>query len=45
LTFLDANGIVLLEKDNVLYDAMIQIGTRQMNKAQLAELFRKLAAN
>jgi death-on-curing protein len=43
LTFLDLNGITRLPNDAALYDAMIAIANKQLNKVGLAALFRKPA--
>jgi death-on-curing protein len=43
LTFLDLNGITRLPDDAALYDAMIAIANKQLNKVGLAALFRKAA--
>jgi len=41
LTFLDLNGIRTLPSDNQLYDAMIAIANKTLNKAGLAALLRE----
>ncbi len=43
LLFLRGNGITKVPSDNELYDAMIAIAERRMDKAGLADLFRKAA--
>jgi death-on-curing protein len=43
ITFLDLNGVRIPEPEDALYVAMIDTGTRQMTKAQLAGLLRELA--
>jgi death-on-curing protein len=42
LTFLEANGHRYGTDDGTLYDAMIAIAEKRMNKAALATLFRKI---
>ena len=42
LAFLRLNGHPVLEDDGSLYDGMIAIANKQMNKAGLAEVFRRL---
>jgi len=41
--FLDLNGFRLVEQDDRLYEAMIAIGTRRMEKAGLAQVLRELS--
>jgi death on curing protein len=43
LVFLDINGYVVLDEDMKLYDAMIAIANKQMNKYDLAELLKQLS--
>jgi death-on-curing protein len=43
LVFLDLNGITVLDPQEQLYDAMIAIAERRMNKDGLAELLRELS--
>ena len=43
LTFLELNGAGSLPDDESLYDAMIAIANKQLDKAGLAFLFRKAA--
>jgi death-on-curing protein len=43
LTFLDLKGITRLPDDTALYDAMIAIANKHLNKIGLAGLFRKAA--
>jgi death-on-curing protein len=42
LVFLDLNGVAVIDRDEKLYDAMIAIAERRMDKAGLAALFREL---
>jgi death on curing protein len=42
LVFLDLNGIIVLDPQEKLYDAMIAIAERRMGKDGLAELLREL---
>lgn len=42
LVFLDLNGVTVLDPEEKLYDAMIAIAERRMNKDGLAELLREL---
>lgn len=44
LVFLDLNGVIILDPEEKLYDAMIAIAERRMDKDGLAELLRELAA-
>lgn len=44
LVFMDLNGITILDPQAKLYDAMIAIAERQMDKEDLAELLRELSA-
>ena len=44
LVFLDFNGVTILDPEEKLYDAMIAIAERRMDKDGLAELLRELAA-
>jgi death on curing protein len=41
--FLGLNGFRLIEQDDRLYDAMIAVGTRRMDKAGLARVLRELS--
>jgi death-on-curing protein len=43
LVFLDLNGVIVIDPQERLYDAMIDIAERRMNKDGLADLFRILA--
>ena len=43
LVFLDLNGITVLDPQEKLYDAMIAIAERHMDKGGLAELLRELS--
>ncbi|MET0650274.1 MAG: type II toxin-antitoxin system death-on-curing family toxin [Pyrinomonadaceae bacterium] len=43
LVFLDLNGIIVLDPQEKLYDAMIAIAERRMDKDGLAELLRELS--
>jgi death-on-curing protein len=43
LVFLDLNGVTVLDPRERLYDAMIAIAERQMDKDGLAELLRELS--
>jgi len=43
LVFLDINGFVILDKDMKLYDAMIAIANKQMDKYDLARLLKTLS--
>jgi death-on-curing protein len=43
LVFLDINGWVVSDPDQLLYDAMVAISARRLDKPGLAELLRKLA--
>lgn len=45
LVFLDLNGITVLDPEEKLYDAMISIAERRMDKDGLAELLRELVAS
>jgi death-on-curing protein len=45
LVFLDLNGVTILDPQERLYDAMIAIAERRMDKDGLAELLRELDAN
>ncbi len=45
LVFLDLNGVTILDPQEKLYDAMIAIAERRMDKDGLAELLRELAAS
>jgi len=42
LVFLDLNGITVLDPQEKLYDAMIAIAERRMDKGGVAELLREL---
>ena len=44
LVFLDLNGVIILDPEEKLYDAMIAIAERRMDKDGLAELLRGLTA-
>jgi death on curing protein len=44
LAFLQANGGYRTPNQNELYDAMIAIAEKRLNKAGLAEIFRRRAA-
>lgn len=41
--FLGLNGFRLVEQGDRLYEAMIAVGTRRMDKAGLAQVFRELS--
>ena len=41
--FLGLNGFRLIEQDDRLYEAMIAVGTRRMDKAGLAQVLRELS--
>ena len=41
--FLGLNGFRLIEQDDRLYEAMIAVGTRRMDKAGLAQVLRGLS--
>ena len=43
LVFLDINGFEILDENMRLYDAMIAIANKQMNKYDLAKLFEELS--
>jgi death-on-curing protein len=43
LTFLALNGFPVEDPESALYDAMIEVASRRMTKAQLANLLRDLA--
>jgi death-on-curing protein len=43
LLFLELNGIALREQDELLATAMLDIAARRASKADLADLFRRLA--
>jgi death on curing protein len=43
LVFLDLNGVTVLDPQEKLYDAMIAIAERRMDKDGLAELLRELS--
>ena len=43
LVFLDLNGVTVLDAEEKLYDAMIAVAERRMDKDGLAELLRELA--
>lgn len=43
LVFLDLNGITVFDPEERLYDAMIAVAERRMDKERLAELLRELA--
>ncbi len=42
LVFLDLNGVVIRDPEGALYDAMIALAERRMEKAGLAALLRRL---
>lgn len=42
--FLALNGFRLIEQEDRLYEAMIAVGTRRLDKAGLAQLLRELSA-
>lgn len=42
LSFLEGNGVFIQESTNRLYEAMIAIAERRMDKAEVAESFRQL---
>jgi death-on-curing protein len=42
LVFLELNGVTILDPKGSLKDAMMQVASSRMDKAQLAELLRKL---
>jgi death-on-curing protein len=42
--FLSLNGFHLIEQDDRLYEAMIAVGTRRLDKAGLAQVLRELSA-
>lgn len=44
LVFLDLNGITVLDPQEKLYDAMIAIAERRLDKDGLAELLRELSS-
>jgi death-on-curing protein len=41
--FLGLNGFRLVEQDDRLYEAMLAVGTRRMDKAGLAQVLRELS--
>jgi len=43
LLFLKANGVSRVPTDDQLYDAMIAIAEKRLDKAGLAEIFRRAA--
>jgi len=43
LVFLDINGFVILDEGMKLYDAMIAIANKEMDKYDLAELLKTLS--
>jgi len=45
LAFLAKNGEPLLKDDGTIYQAMIAVANHQLDKAGLAEIFRRLAEN
>jgi death-on-curing protein len=45
LVFLDLNGVTILDPQEKLFDAMIAIAERRMDKDGLVELLRELAAS
>ena len=42
LVFLDVNGFIVIDEEMKLYDAMISIAKKQMNKSNLAQLLENL---
>jgi death-on-curing protein len=44
LVFLDLNGIAIADPEGCLYDAMIAIAERRMDKPSLARVLRELAS-
>jgi death on curing protein len=42
--FLSLNGFRLVERDDRLYEAMIAVGTRRLDKGGLTQLLRELSA-
>ena len=45
LTFLELNGVTVIDDSNELYLAMMSVADGSWNKNDLAELFNKLASN
>jgi death-on-curing protein len=45
LLFLRANGVTKVPSDEKLYDAMIAIAEKRLDKAGLAEIFRRVAVS
>jgi len=45
LVFLDCNSVEISEATEPLYEAMIAIAERRMDKNQLADLLRSLSKN
>ena len=45
LLFLRANGVTRLPADSLLYDAMIAIAEKRLDKAGLASIFRRAAVS
>ena len=43
LTFLEANGITVDDSDTILYQAMFDVGNRQLTKEGLSKLFESMA--
>lgn len=43
LVFLDLNGVVIQDPQEVLYDAMIAIAERRLGKVELAKVLRELS--
>ena len=43
LVFLDINGWLVTDPEMLLYDAMIAISSRSLDKREVAELLRSLA--
>jgi len=43
LVFLDLNGMMVSDPEGLLYQAMIDIAERTMDKGGLADLLRRLA--
>ncbi|BDG05737.1 hypothetical protein [Anaeromyxobacter oryzae] len=43
IVFLDLNGITIRDPNGRLYDAMIALAERRMDKRDLAEIFRELS--
>jgi len=43
LLFLEINGLVVADPDQILYDTTIAVAEGKLGKAELAEVFRRLA--